>query len=493
MLESPSTGCNCAPEVPKARTLVLCFDGTSNEYDGDNTNIVKFLALLKKDDFNEQISYYQVVSSVSPYYINKLTPIIQPGIGTWFNPGVVSPIFQWCAKILDEAFAWYMDAHVIDGYRFLMQNYRAGDKICIFGSYDPRGFPVAHTLHGIIIVFFPNYLNLPTGALYKVGLLPRDNEQQIPFAYKLYKREDQEGIQLCAGYKQTFSQNVKIHFVGVWDTVASVGVVMGRTLPFTNSNKAIKTFRHALALDEHRGRFRPNYYHRPAPDSAAAALDPEQASPILTKDPGSSNSAGSRKQKIISLKRRGLMSKFWKRRTEILVDVPEEEGDPTDVLEVWFAGCHSDVGGGAVSDSVVNSLANISLRWMVHEVVKSQCGILFDELALQRASIFGIFPGTPVEDSPIQQALEEGDALEPVHDPLKQNVLWWILEIIPLFYFWQDEDGAWHREFSFHLGKGREIQDSHPLFHATVKRRMESSLKYSPRALWTKGSEVYVR
>jgi uncharacterized protein (DUF2235 family) len=34
------------------------------------------------------------------------------------------------------------------------------------------------------------------------------------------------------------------------DTVASVGVVMGRSLPFTDSNKAIKTFRHALALDE---------------------------------------------------------------------------------------------------------------------------------------------------------------------------------------------------------------------------------------------------
>jgi len=34
------------------------------------------------------------------------------------------------------------------------------------------------------------------------------------------------------------------------DTVASVGVIMGRTLPFTNSNTSIKTFRHALSLDE---------------------------------------------------------------------------------------------------------------------------------------------------------------------------------------------------------------------------------------------------
>lgn len=75
-------------------------------------------------------------------------------LGTFFAPGVVSPLFQWCAKVLDEAFAWYstfsvlqhpssysnlsihryLDAHVMDGYRFLMQNFRTGDKICLFGE-----------------------------------------------------------------------------------------------------------------------------------------------------------------------------------------------------------------------------------------------------------------------------------------------------------------------------------------------------------------------
>ena len=52
--------------------------------------------------------------------------------------------------------------------------------------------------------------------LKKVGLLPKDNEQQIPFAYKLYKRQDEEGIALCAGYKRTFCRSVIIEFVGVW-------------------------------------------------------------------------------------------------------------------------------------------------------------------------------------------------------------------------------------------------------------------------------------
>ncbi|KAF8073979.1 hypothetical protein FPV67DRAFT_1739295 [Lyophyllum atratum] len=441
-----------AGEVTKAgRTLILCFDGTSGEYDGDNTNIVKLFALLKKDDFNQQLCYYQ------------------PGIGTWFNPGVVAPIFLWGAKIMDEAFAWYLDAHVIEGYKFLMNNYRVGDKICIFGF--SRGAYTARAL---------------AGALHKIGLLPRENEQQIPFAYKLYKREDKDGLKLSAGFKQTFCQDVKIDFMGVWDTVSSVGVIMGRTLPFTNSNKTIKTFRHALALDEHRGRFRPNNYHRPAPDDTAAALDPEHGSPVVSS--GKSDTA-----QLVSPKRSGLFSRMFKRPLKIFLDPVEEEGEDTDVLEVWFSGCHSDVGGGAVDDAEKHSLANISLRWMVQEVQRARCGILFDDYALERASISRLmFADTPLEVSPGEAELDLGDALQPIHDQLKENVLWWLLEIIPLTYSWQDDKGVWHREFNFNFGRGRQIRDVNPYFHETVKQRMEDAkLKYKPKAKWTAGSEKY--
>lgn len=34
-------------------------------------------------------------------------PPSQPGVGTFFNPGVVSPIMTWLAKTADEAIAWY--------------------------------------------------------------------------------------------------------------------------------------------------------------------------------------------------------------------------------------------------------------------------------------------------------------------------------------------------------------------------------------------------
>lgn len=83
--------------------------------------------------------------------------LFKAGIGTWFKPGVVSPLFEWGAKVLDLVFAWYvtvreaamrkldcfryLDAHVLDGYRFIMQNYRVGDKICLFGVQRASNSP----------------------------------------------------------------------------------------------------------------------------------------------------------------------------------------------------------------------------------------------------------------------------------------------------------------------------------------------------------------
>ena len=44
------------------------------------------------------------------------------------------------------------------------------------------------------------------------------------------------------------------------DTVSSVGVIP-RSHPYTSVNYAVKTFRHALALDERRARFRPKTWY----------------------------------------------------------------------------------------------------------------------------------------------------------------------------------------------------------------------------------------
>ena len=65
----------------------------------------------------------------------------------------------------------------------------------------------------------------------------------------------------------------------------------------------------------------------------------------------------------------------------------EEEDTQTDILEVWFAGCHCDVGGGSVSNKIHNSLARIPLRWMIRQCFLTHSGIMFDSDALVSAGI----------------------------------------------------------------------------------------------------------
>jgi uncharacterized protein (DUF2235 family) len=55
------------------------------------------------------------------------------------------------------------------------------------------------------------------------------------------------------------------------DTVNSVGLIP-RRLPFTTSNKVVKTFRHAVSLDERRAKFKANLWNRPNPVEAVLSV-----------------------------------------------------------------------------------------------------------------------------------------------------------------------------------------------------------------------------
>jgi hypothetical protein len=60
---------------------------------------------------------------------------------------------------------------------------------------------------------------MPTRFAIQVGLLSKDNTEQIPFAYKLYKSSypsSSSGGTLAKGFKKTFCRPVPIEFVGVW-------------------------------------------------------------------------------------------------------------------------------------------------------------------------------------------------------------------------------------------------------------------------------------
>lgn len=206
----------------KNRTLIVCFDGHGDKFDADNSNVVQFISMLKKDNNSEQMVYYQ------------------PGIGTDTSshaPGFVDAITRRFAKVLDQAIAWSLPLRTQAGYEFLMQNYEYGDKMCIFGF--SRGAYTARALAGMLT---------------KVGLLPTDNKEQIPFAYKMYAREDEFGWKQSCAFRNAFSIKVQVDFLGVWDNVNSVGLVPHR-LPFTMGNSGIRVYRHAVSLDERRAEF----------------------------------------------------------------------------------------------------------------------------------------------------------------------------------------------------------------------------------------------
>lgn len=71
------------------KTLVLCFDGTGDQFDADNSNIVQLVSLLKKDDRNKQMVYYQVGLQLLKVYALSLRDTIRLG-------SVPTPLLDLC-------------------------------------------------------------------------------------------------------------------------------------------------------------------------------------------------------------------------------------------------------------------------------------------------------------------------------------------------------------------------------------------------------------
>jgi uncharacterized protein (DUF2235 family) len=93
------------------------------------------------------------------------------------------------------------------------------------------------------------------------------------------EKDLREAEGLCKKFKTTLSRpDVKVHFVGAWyiyyyifldsvakrtmarDTVSSIGIARDISLPETTTGmRHVCVFRHALALDERRVKFLPEY------------------------------------------------------------------------------------------------------------------------------------------------------------------------------------------------------------------------------------------
>jgi len=306
----------------------------------------------------------------------------------------------------------------------------------------------------------------------------------------MYTRTDEVGWQQSNAFKRAFSIDVSIEFIGVWDTVNSVGLIPKR-LPFTTSNTIVKTFRHAVSLDEHRAKFKANLWNRPNAEEAKLGLSPEH---VAAHKSGQHHAMHKKHSSAAHLER---------------VYSQDSNEVPTDVEEVWFAGCHCDVGGGSVPNDTPNNLARISLRWMIRECFKTGTGIMFNPKRLQEVGLdpTSLYPlvlprppplpvgsarirsrRDPIKAEPLGTEEEEElkDALTPAYDQLEIAWYWWILELLPTKHRFQKGDASWRSYFKWNLGHPRVIPKQAVRgvkVHRSVKMRMEAEgpKKYKPK------------
>jgi uncharacterized protein (DUF2235 family) len=232
------------------KNVVVCCDGTANEFARDRTNVVKLFWTLIKDP-TIQACYYH------------------PGLGTMAAQGFVTRIGAKVAEIAGMASGYGIKNDLSDAYIFLCRNFKPEDQLYLFGF--SRG---AYTVRAL------------ASLLFMYGLIPPDNDRLAPYAVRMMwaihklqrKARDDESVQaqiteyfrLSDEFKATYSRECKPHFVGVWDTVSAVGWFSSPlSLPFTASNPDIAIGRHAIAIDERRAFFRTNRWE-PSGNSAEA-------------------------------------------------------------------------------------------------------------------------------------------------------------------------------------------------------------------------------
>ena len=290
---------------------------------------------------------------------NQVT-FYQPGIGTIAMPDSWGRWRQWFRSVFEMGTGYGLDRDVLSAYRFLCEHYRDGDRIFLFGF--SRGAYTVRVLAGMI---------------YLIGLLRGHQSNFSGYALKAYKSaSSSNGYQLAHDFSEVvLPQPVPIQFMGLWDTVASV-IVPGRLpfsklrleeLPFTTTNPAVRTFRQASGVDERRRMFRreawgPGQIFKPNRFASGAAV-------------------------------------------------------AQDSREVWFAGCHSDVGGGFREEQ--SALSKYPLLWMLQQARASG-------LRLRTQMINHIVRGMPRKGA---RTYQKPDAAGPFHNSMAWY--WWLIEWIP--------------------------------------------------------------
>ncbi|HTH54769.1 MAG TPA: DUF2235 domain-containing protein [Cyclobacteriaceae bacterium] len=248
------------------KNIIVCCDGTGNQFDESYSNVVKIFTIIKKDQ--TQLAYYD------------------PGVGTLNDESAAGLPGKW-RKVKSLAFGSGLEKNVKEAYSYLMENYHNGDQLFLFGF--SRGAFTVRVLAGFI---------------HQVGILEKGCQNLIPYAWDTYRKTtNKTGQELAAEFRTTFSRTATIHFLGLWDTVTSMGLFNWRRYPNTTNNGSVVHIRHAISIDERRTFFRQNLF-------------------------GAYHADGTVKQ-------------------------------------VWFVGVHADVGGSYPFNE--SGLAQVALQWMAKE------------------------------------------------------------------------------------------------------------------------------
>ena len=347
------------------KNIIVCADGTGNKFCDKNTNVVKLYSVLDLSDPARQIAYYH------------------GGLGTMGSPGALSQWSKRWTRVKGLAFGYGLTAEIGDCYSFLMDTFEQGDRVFLFGF--SRG---AYTVRAL------------AGMLHMFGLIRPGDFNLIGYATAMLKSKQDEGsFQVAGDFNRTFSRECKPYFIGVWDTVSSVGWVWDPVhIPYTAKDPDLSIGRHAISIDERRCSFRQNLWSAP--------------------------------------------------------------GAGQDIKQVWFAGVHSDIGGGY--PEAESGLAKISLEWMLCEAC--QAGIILDRN--KTAIVLGYSGGNYAPP----------DATAVMHNSLHGP--WLLLEPFPHRYF----DMTCHppgKKIMFPFGRRRHIPPA-PVVHESVNQRIALGNGYNP-------------
>jgi uncharacterized protein (DUF2235 family) len=380
------------------KNIAICCDGTGNQYGYDNSNVVKLYTCLTENA--DQLSYYH------------------PGVGTMGDSRSTTWLGKKISMIGGLAFGMGFTGNMADAYRFLMDHFADGDHIYLFGF--SRG---AYTVRAL------------AGALRVYGLLCEGNEGHLPYLLSMYSAKSRETYNqdrkkqitmdsISDGFRETFSRTVPIHFIGIWDTVSSVGGIYDPVkLLYDGQNSIVRKVRHAVSVDERRCFFQANLLGKPLPP-------PE--TPVLM----------------------------------------EHYTDPADhhqnIVQAWFAGVHSDVGGSYTQTE--STPAMDAFKWILSEAEADGLQINDDK----RAAILG--DGSSKYPALTQMNQRAGE-LHSLHSSLTWK--WAPLEAFPHKYF--DEIGTKRWRLS-PWPHSREIPDG-SLIHPSLRNRLAKDKAYKPQNL----------